>query len=131
MKNNNPRKRLFREMGVVMFVFFVVLFISVYLLYIPRIERTAPLRYALALLPIIPLLFVPLVILRFFRTIDELQQRIQLEALAFAFASSAVVTFALGLLQGEGLRRLKWIWVYPIMYVLWVIGLVIARRRYR
>ncbi|MGO9864079.1 MAG: hypothetical protein ACLPLR_10755 [Terriglobales bacterium] len=123
-----PRKRYLVEFSLVMLAYAVVLVISMLLL---RTPRPATLRYPLALAPVVPLLFLPFVVLRFFRAMDELQQRIHLEALAFAFASSAVVTFAYGLLQGEGLRPLKWIWVYPIMCVLWVIGLFTARRRYR
>jgi hypothetical protein len=111
-----------------MLAYGIVLVISLQLLSTPR---PAAVRYPLVLTPILPLLFVPLIVLRFFRAIDELQQRIHMEALAFAFAGSAVVTFAFGLLQGEGLPTLRWIWVYPIMCLLWGIGLLVARRRYR
>jgi hypothetical protein len=86
-------------------------------------------RYPVALLPIVPALFIPFAVRSFIRQMDEMQRRIQLEGMGFAFAASAVVTFAYGLLQNTGLPQVNWMWVWPVMAPLWCLGLVIARRR--
>lgn len=91
----------------------------------------APAKYAWALLPMVPALFVPMAVVSFFREMDELQKKIQLEALAFAFATTAVLTLSYGFLQNAGLPELSWIWVWPVMAGCWIVGTIGARRRYR
>ena len=88
-------------------------------------------RFALALTPMIPALFVLLFTVYGIRRMDELQQRIQLEALAFAFGGTAIGTFSYGFLQGVGLPGLSWHWVWPLMAVLWLVGVAVAHKRYR
>ena len=87
-------------------------------------------RPAIALLPMVPALFVPFVVLQKIRAMDEMQRRIQFEALGFSFAASAVVTFGYGLLENAGLRQLNWTFVWPVMGTFWILGLLLARRRY-
>lgn len=66
------------------------------------------------------------------RRYDELQQRIQLEAFAFAFAGTAILGTAYGFLVNAGLPDIDWgDWIWPGMVGLWVVGLFIANRRYR
>lgn len=66
------------------------------------------------------------------RELDEMQQRVQLEALAIAFAGTGVLATAYGFLVNAGLPNIDWgALVWPTMVVLWALGLVIANRRYR
>lgn len=88
-------------------------------------------RYPLALAPILPAAAALFAFIRFFRGVDELEQRMQLEGLAFAFGASALATFAYGFLEGAGFPHLNWTFVWPVMGVFWGIGNVLARRRYR
>jgi hypothetical protein len=90
-----------------------------------------PLKYFVALLPVLPALGIPLAVVRFCQSMDELELRKQLEALAFAFASAAIVTFTYGFLQNAGLPEVSWVWVWPVMAVCWMVGLAVARWRYR
>ena len=87
-------------------------------------------RYPVALLPMIPLGFALVVWVRFFRRMDELQQRLEVEALAFAFGGTALITFAYGFLQDAGFPDLNWFYVWPLMGGLWIVGGFIARRRW-
>ena len=87
-------------------------------------------RYPVALLPMIPLGFALIAWVRFFRRMDELQQRIQLEALAFAFGGTALITFAYGFLQDAGFPDLNWFYIWPLMNVFWIVGGFIANRRW-
>jgi chromate transport protein ChrA len=66
------------------------------------------------------------------RQLDELQQRVQLEALAIAFAGTGVIATAYGFLVNAGLPDIDWgALVWPLMVALWVLGLLYANRRYR
>ena len=66
------------------------------------------------------------------RSLDELQQRIQLEALAIAFAGTGALATTYGFLQSAGLPKIEWgVWVWPSMVVLWAAATAVASRRYR
>src|SRR5262245_29104874 len=84
-----------------------------------------PLKYVVALLPVLPALGIPIAILQFCRAMDELQLRIQLESLAFGFAFAAIATFTYGFLQNAGLPDVSWVWVWPVMAVGWILGAAI------
>jgi hypothetical protein len=71
------------------------------------------------------------IVLRELRRMDELQRRLQLEALGFSFAGTAILTCSYGFLEGLGYPRLSMFTVWPILAVLWVIGLAFAHRRYQ
>jgi len=62
---------------------------------------------------------------------DEMQRRIQLDAIAISFLGTALVTFGWGFAEGAGLPHLRAFSVWPIMGALWALGMVIAQRRYR
>jgi len=66
------------------------------------------------------------------RRLDEMQYRIQLEAIAFAFAVSAIVMTGWGFLTKAGLPAVPWgpdTWL--LMVLCWAFGLWLTRRRYR
>lgn len=88
-------------------------------------------RYPLALSPMIPASAALIAFIRFFRGVDELEQRVHLEGLAFAFGASALATFAYGFLEGAGFPHLNWTFVWPVMAMFWIVGGVLARSRYR
>ena len=88
-------------------------------------------RYPLALSPLLPASAALFAFVRFFRAVDELEQRMHLESLAFAFGASALATFAYGFLEGAGFPHLNWTFVWPVMAMSWGIGNALARRRYR
>ena len=91
-------------------------------------------KVAVALLPIPPFVVFILVVVSQIRTMDELQRRVHLEALAIAFPLAMLLLMTLGLLeQAIGLSSDDWsyrhVWIYlPFFYY---VGLAFARRRYR
>ncbi len=89
-----------------------------------------PWRTAVALSPMLACVVCCLVVLRQLRRMDEMQRRIQLEALGFAFAGTAMLSFSYGFLEGLAYPRLSMFTIWPVMAVLWCLGLVLARRRY-
>ena len=88
-------------------------------------------RYPLVLSPMLPATAALIAFLRFFRGVDELEQRMHLEGLAFAFGASALATFAYGFLEGAGFPHLNWTFVWPVMAMFWGAGTLLARNRYR
>jgi hypothetical protein len=93
-----------------------------------------PLRAALAILPVfLSLGYVRCVVL-LFRRADELQRRIQLESLGFAFPATAILIMADDLLEkGNMVPAVHWGWApeVVVMCLLWLLGYVMASRRYR
>ena len=86
-------------------------------------------RYAVALLPMVPAAFWVVASVRYHRLLDELQQRIQLEAIALAFAGTALVTSGYGFLELAGLPRIGWMWVWALMGPLWFVTDWLVRQR--
>jgi hypothetical protein len=91
----------------------------------------APWKYVVAILPVLPALWFATLFARNFGEMDELQRKIQLEALAFAFSAAVILTLGYGFLQHAGLPIPNWVWVWPLMGVCWIIGKFVAQRRYR
>jgi phosphatidylserine synthase len=89
-------------------------------------------RIPVALTPIVPALFVARSMVRGFSSCDELQIRIHFESLAFAFVGTALLTLTCGFLQAlAGVPIANWVWVWPLMGTLFLIGKLIAKRKYR
>jgi hypothetical protein len=120
-------KRYLREFLSSMAAYAVLVPLSVRLLH--GHEHTA-LGYCVAFLPIVPSAFALWAFLRFFRGLDELQRRIQLEAGAFSFLATCFITLTWAFQQNAGLPRFDVGWVAPLLIMLWGVGLGIAKRRY-
>ena len=64
--------------------------------------------------------------------LDEMQQRIMLEALGLAFATVAIVVGGYGFLEQAGLPRLDWgSWGWPALVGVWAVAVLITKWRYR
>jgi hypothetical protein len=124
---NESRKYLARILGATL-LYTVALILSIRWL---QHNPPAPWKYPIAVLPVVPALFIPIAVAHFFRVMDEMQKRIQLEGLAFGFVATAVLTLTCGFLGNAGLAQPNWIWVWPVMGACWALGLAFARRRYR
>ena len=84
----------------------------------------------LSVLPMLPALFICGVVVTGIRDMDELQRKVQFEALALAFAGTALITFTYGFLEGAGFPKLSMFVVWPLMAGLWVVGVMMGRLRY-
>jgi len=97
-----------------------------------QFERGSAPRIALALLQGLASASAVILPVRSIRALDELQQRIQLEALAFAFAGTGILTTMYSFLTNAGLPAIDWgTYVWPLMVLLWAIGVAVSRARYR
>jgi hypothetical protein len=129
---NNPMCRPFGRYSATMLIslalYAIALVVSLTWL---KAGVEGPWKYAIAVLPVLPVLGVPFAVVRYCQAIDELQLRIQFESLAFGFALAAIATFTYGFLQNAGLPEVSWVWVWPVMGTCWIVGYLAARRRYR
>ncbi|MFJ7792688.1 hypothetical protein [Pseudomonas sp. NPDC096950] len=123
-------KRYYYEMAASLTLYMIMLAGSLTLLQHLENASTA-LRVAVTLMPMLPAALMCWAIVRNLRQMDEMHLRIQFEALGFAFAASALLTFSYGFLENVGFPHLNWTFVWPVMGLMWIIGLQVARRRYQ
>lgn len=95
------------------------------------IEPEGALKLAINLVPMIGALAAAWAIMRGLWRMDEMQRRIQFDAIALSFLGTALITFGWGFAEGAGLPQLRAFAVWPIMGTLWGLGLFVAQRRYR
>jgi hypothetical protein len=88
-------------------------------------------RFVLALVPIVPLFFALVAMLRFFGRIDELARRIHFDGFAVAAGVTGLATFAYGMLENVGMPSLSMVWVLPFTIAVWGITTAISTWRYR
>jgi hypothetical protein len=127
MEQKRTRRGLLEFYGALS-AYALVLAGSVWLL---NSSRDAAWRIPVALAPVVPAVLMVLAFVREFGRMDELQQRIHSEGLAFGFGGALVTTFGYGFLEFVGFPHLNWIFVWPVMMAFWGIGIARARRRYR
>lgn len=117
------------EFGSALGIYTLLLFGSIWAIEV--FEPTGPLRTALVLLPMLGVAAGIVAIFRHYQRMDELERRIWLEAHSISFAGTAFATLAWGFLEGDGLPHLSMFVVWPLMATLLLLGLFVARRRYR
>jgi drug/metabolite transporter (DMT)-like permease len=88
-------------------------------------------KLMLNLTPMLGVLVAAWVILRHLWRMDELQRRIQFDAISLSFIGTALITFGWGFAEGAGAPQLRAFAVCPIMGTLWGLGVFVAQRRYR
>ena len=90
-------------------------------------------RLGIALAPVPAFAWVLWSVIKGIASLDELQRRIQLEALAFAFPLTLLLIMTLGLLEiAVGLNPDDWSYrhVWPVLVALYFAGLFRAKRYY-
>ena len=91
----------------------------------------SPWRYVVALLPLIPGLFLAFGVVRVTSKIDEMERRILLEAVAFSFIFTLILLLSFGLLGLVGMPQPSPIIILAIMCFLLLIGKFWGNWRYR
>jgi hypothetical protein len=124
-------RRAPRSLGLGAVLLLLLFFGARMLLELPNLPPAV--RVAIALVPLPPFLWLLWAFIREVRDADELERRIQLEALAIAFPLTLVLIMTLGLLQiAVPLSPDDWSYrhIWPLIYVFYLVGLTSARRRY-
>lgn len=109
--------------------YIVVLLLSIHVLKRPGISTVW--RALLGLSPMIPAIFVIWSAFQHITRMDELQRRIQTEALAIAAAVTAVLGLTYFFLEGDAdFPHIGAWWPWASVGVTWGISLIFLRRRY-
>jgi len=124
------RRRYTRELMLAMGAYVLVLFASTWLL--KRVEEPA-LRALLALAPVPPIALALRAIVRYIRDADEMQQRIELEAVSIATALVSLLYMAGGFLQAARVIDIPaaaaMIWMFPLLcFAYGLVKLAVVRR---
>jgi hypothetical protein len=110
----------------------LALFLSMSLIH--RGIESVPLRALVAVTPALAIVLVIRVALRYWREIDELQRRIETEAIGVASLLVAVLYFAGGLLQVAKVidvdAGVVMIWVFPLLCLTYGIAKIVLTKRY-
>lgn len=125
-------KRYIRAIWPIMIGYSLLMFASVW--WIKQGIASLPLRALVAVLPVLPLMLFLHAALRYLREIDELQRRIETEAIVAASLLVSVLYFAGGLLQKAKVIEIgsatAMIWVFPMLMLFYGIAKFVFTRRY-
>ena len=92
----------------------------------------SPYKYLLVLLPVLPLVFVCNVIVRFVAEgLDELQRKVVTEAFAFSGLATGFTCFSYLFVRDLGAPVFHAEWAFYLMWIYYGIGLFFSWRRYK
>lgn len=129
MTQKQVMKRYMREFLLSIAAYALILIASIYA--IQNIAMAKPLQIIVAVAPAIPVAFVLVAVLRLLKDSDELQQRVNMLAIAFSAVLTGLLTFSYGFLDNIGFPKLPTFAVFPMLFVLWGVGLGYFTRRYQ
>lgn len=125
------RSRYLREFMPAMAGYVLTLFLSIWLL---KLVDEPGLRALIALMPVPAIGLALRAIIRYIRDVDELQQRIELEAVSFAAAFVSILYIAGGFLQLAKVidipSGVAMIWVFPLVCFSYGMAKMVVARRY-
>ena len=125
------RNRYLREFLPAMLGYVVALSLSLWLL---KSIEGGLLRAVVALLPVPPVALALRAMIRYIRDSDELQRRIEVEAVSFATAGVSLLYMGGGFLQLAKVvdvpAGVAMIWVFPLVCLLYGIAKAVVSRRY-
>lgn len=127
--NKEATKRYFKEFGIAMGAYVILLITSISVLNNFELPKVA--QVAITLIPVIPTIFVVIAVMRALRDSDELQQKIQLQAVTFSAIVTGLITFSYGFLENVGFPHFPTLLVFPLMIALWGIGAGIFTGKYQ
>ena len=112
-----------------LFVYAIILAASGFSLLI--VPMGSLLGFLIIISPVLPVAFVLHSIMQLLQNTDELQQRIQLLSIVFSAVATGLLTFAYGLLERLGYPHFDTGLILPLMVVLWIIGMLYFKWRFR
>jgi hypothetical protein len=89
------------------------------------------LKVAVLLIPVLPIVFVAIAMLRFMRATDEFDRKVTLEALAIAAGVTALLAITYTFLENAGLPRPEAWWTWAVLMGTWGIAKPIVEWRYK
>ena len=89
------------------------------------------LGFLIIISPVLPVALVLRSIMQLLQNTDELQQRIQILSIVFSAVATGMLTFAYGLLERLGYPHFDTGLILPLMVILWIIGMLYFKWRFR
>ncbi len=133
MQSNVPQ--FLRRCFLSTLVYVVTVWCVVWLLKHPLLDADTSVRAVVALLPMLPITYVVRLLLQHVMSGDEMQQRIDLEAIAVAGIVVSLGTLTLSLLMIAGVfhttGRQAMAWVFPALWIAYGFARAWAARRYQ
>lgn len=127
-KRIKQRAKLIRPLLVPLILYLGLLAVAVN--WAPKFENSTW-GYLVALLPLIPGLFLTFGVIRITTQIDEMERRIILEAAAFSFIFTLLLLLSFALLGLVGVPQPSNTWIVFIMCMLLIVGKLWGNWRYR
>ena len=125
-------KRQISRFAALCLVGFVAILVAVYVaIWFIDSHPGEPVNVWIATFPIAGMIFLAVLAMRSLRGMDELQQKIHTEALAFGFLASFLIITSCGFLALAGFLKMTLDWMAPTMMACWIVGLLITLLRYR
>lgn len=94
------------------------------------LDGTSPWRYLWAVLPVLPLIWVGIAVVRHLRRLDDYQQRLTLQSLGVGFAVAMAAAVTIGLLGAAGLHPAVTPWIiFGAGMAGWGITAIVVARR--
>jgi Na+/alanine symporter len=94
-------------------------------------NEQSPHRYWLITLPVLPIIYLATVIIRFISEVDEMWRKIFTEALAFSAVATGFSCLTYLFLRDMGAPEFHADWAYYMMWGYYGIGLFFSWRRYK
>ena len=129
MNQDQVQKRYYKEFFIAIGGYVVILIGSISI--IKYITLPQPAQVLIAILPMVPIIFIIIAIMRGMRDSDELQQKIQSYAIMFSAVATGLITFSYGLLENVGFPPFPTIWVLPMMFMFWGFSLSYFWKKYQ
>ncbi len=126
-KATNPGKMFFMASALFLTLFLVARLI------LKEVELPMYIKIGTSVLAILSFIFFLIQYIKHVRGLDELERRIQLEALAIAFPLTMVLLMTLGILElfiALPANDLSYRHVWAFLPIFYFFGLTIARRKY-
>lgn len=125
-------KRYIKALWPIMIFYSLALFASIW--WTKRGIDSVPLRAVVAITPALAIVLLMRAALRYLREIDELQRRIETEAIGAASLLVSVLYFAGGLLEKAKVLHFDaaavMVWVFPLLMLFYGIAKYVFTRRY-
>ena len=94
-------------------------------------KEHSPYRYWLIILPVLPIIYIATVGIRFISDTDEMWRKIITEAMAFSGLATGFTCFSYLFLRDMGAPEFHAEWAFYIMWAYYLIGLFFSWRRYK
>ncbi len=117
----------------IQFAFAVLAFLMVLVGAVTVVEANSAVswRYYVAAIPVLPAGLVIWLFVRALSRLDEVQKRVQVQAMGFSLAATAILTFGYGFFEGAGWPALNGTFILPLMALLWGVGMFVLSLRMR